>query len=112
NRYSTSEPDVGELAITHYEVRQRLGDATLVQVQLETGRRNQIRVHFAEAGHPILGDPRYRSDLAVHRAWKWKRLALHAESLGFQHPVTGEPLEFTSRWTTEFQDFRRRVRRG
>ena len=50
NRYSTSSPETGELAITHYEVREQFTDAAIVSVQLETGRRNQIRVHFAEAG--------------------------------------------------------------
>ncbi len=48
------------MAITHYRVQRELTDTTVVEVRLETGRRNQIRVHFAEAGHPVLGDPRYR----------------------------------------------------
>ncbi|HEY6564516.1 MAG TPA: RNA pseudouridine synthase, partial [Pirellulaceae bacterium] len=59
NRYSVPDESSGELAITHYEVLRSGSGATLVEVQLETGRRNQIRVHFAEAGHPILGETRY-----------------------------------------------------
>lgn len=107
NRYSVDDPDGGELAITHYKVKETWEDATLVDVRLETGRRNQIRVHFAEAGHPVLGDPRYRRQQAAHRWWPHKRLALHAESLGFVHPVTKEPLLFTSPWPQEFRDFRK-----
>ncbi|MGH8248767.1 MAG: RluA family pseudouridine synthase, partial [Gammaproteobacteria bacterium] len=79
--------------------------ASLVQVWLETGRRNQIRVHFAEAGHPVLGDPRYRPDLAAHPHWPYKRLALHAQVLGFEHPITGVPLRFESPLPAEFDRF-------
>ncbi len=57
NRYATNNPEGGELAITHYEVREQFTDASILTVQLETGRRNQIRVHLADAGHPIVGDP-------------------------------------------------------
>lgn len=112
NRYSVSDPTAGELAITHYRVRERWHDATLLQMQLETGRRNQIRVHLAEAGHPIIGDPRYRPELAEHPLWPLKRIALHAETLGLVHPETGEPLSFTAPWPQEFRDFRRRVKRN
>jgi 23S rRNA pseudouridine1911/1915/1917 synthase len=111
NRYSTNDPEGGELAITHYEVREQFADAAIVSVQLETGRRNQIRVHFAEAGHPILGDPRYRSREAQHRYWPYSRLGLHAESLGLIHPVTGEPLQYVAPWPQEFRDFRRKAKR-
>ena len=78
NRFSTDDRSIGQLAITHYEVINYLKDATLVRVWLETGRRNQIRVHFSEAGHPILGDPRYSAELARHPLWKYRRIALHA----------------------------------
>src|SRR6185503_15777677 len=77
DRYSTRDRRKGELAVTHYEVEAQANGATIVRVRLETGRRNQIRVHFAEAGHPVLGDPRYRTDLAVHPRWSYRRLALH-----------------------------------
>ena len=99
----------GELAITHYKLRHDWGETALVEVRLETGRRNQIRVHLAEMGHPILGDPRYRPDLATHRAWPYRRIALHAESLGFTHPITGEQVRFLAPWPQEFRDFQRAV---
>ncbi len=90
DQYSTDDETAGKLAVTHWQIEARLRGATRVSVQLETGRRNQIRVHLAEAGHPILGDVRYRTDLSRHPAWRWPRLALHARTLGFTHPVTGQ----------------------
>lgn len=108
NRYSHSDPSAGELAITHYRVKEAWRRTTLVEVQLETGRRNQIRVHFAEAGHPIIGDPRYRALEAEHPAWGVKRIALHAETLGLVHPQTQERILFSAPWPQEFRDFRRR----
>ena len=77
NRFSTDDESIGQLAITHFRVVAHLDGATLVQVRLETGRRNQIRVHFAEAGHPVLGDPAM-SRTSPHPRWPHKRLALHA----------------------------------
>lgn len=111
NRYSVSDPEQGELAITHYATKLVWNDASLVEVRLETGRRNQIRVHLAEANHPILGDPRYRSDLASHRAWPHRRIALHAETLAFHHPGSGEKLTFQAPWPQEFRDFQRAASR-
>ncbi len=111
NRFSVSDPEKGELAITHFQVKERWPDASLLQMQLETGRRNQIRVHLAEAGHPIIGDPRYRPEQAEHPLWPLKRIALHAETLGIIHPESGERLLFTTEWPQEFRDFRRRVKR-
>jgi 23S rRNA pseudouridine1911/1915/1917 synthase len=93
-RYSVPDADKGERAITHYRVVERLPEATLVELRLETGKRNQIRVHLAEAGHPVLGDERYKPQQAKHRLWKVKRLALTAVELGFAHPITGEELRF------------------
>jgi 23S rRNA pseudouridine1911/1915/1917 synthase len=95
----------GELAITHYEVLETFKDATLIQVRLETGRRNQIRAHFAEMGHPILGDQRYQVARAQHPAWPHLRLALHARSLGFEHPLTGKTMHFESDLPEEFLRF-------
>lgn len=112
HRHSTDDPERGELAITHYTVVERFDDATLVQVVLETGRRNQIRVHFAEAGHAVLGDPRYGGGTASDPKWPYRRIALHAESLGFAHPVTGAPLRFTAPWPPEFVAFVRAARRA
>ena len=109
NRYSVSAPKDGELAITHFEVKQRWTDVTLVTVRLETGRRNQIRVHLAEAEHPIIGAPRYRPEDAQHPNWPHKRIALHAQEFGFQHPVSGEKLQFIAPWPQEFRSFRRKL---
>ena len=95
-QYSTENRSGAQLAITHFELQRTIHGASLVRAWLETGRRNQIRVHFAESGHPVLGDPRYRSDLSAHPHWPHKRLALHAAKLGFRHPVTGKPLHFES----------------
>jgi len=96
DRYSTREAGVGELAITHYRVVKTLADATAVEVRLETGRRNQIRVHFAEHGHPILGDARYARERDHHPEWTERRIALHARTLGFVHPNSGKRLLFES----------------
>jgi 23S rRNA pseudouridine1911/1915/1917 synthase len=110
DQYSTDTPGEGKLAVTHFKVERRLRGATWLRVRLETGRRNQIRVHLAEAGHPILGDVRYEVDLARHPAWKWSRLALHAQSLGFTHPVTGKDIRVTSQIPSCFEDFARATR--
>jgi 23S rRNA pseudouridine1911/1915/1917 synthase len=105
NRYSVPNAEHGELAITHYETRHVWRDAAFLEVRLETGRRNQIRVQLAEAGYPILGDPRYKARQAEHWAWPCRRLALHAESLGFTHPRTGAPIQMETQWPQEFRDF-------
>jgi 23S rRNA pseudouridine1911/1915/1917 synthase len=126
NRYSTKRKDHGELAITHWEVvggsnatssRPNAVEFSVVQVQLETGRRNQIRVHFAEAGHPVLGDPRYPRKLSdseeseqlssMHPRWRSKRIALHAHSLEFTHPRTGKSMRFESSLPQEYSWFMR-----
>jgi 23S rRNA pseudouridine1911/1915/1917 synthase len=105
DQFSTRKESKGQLAITHYRVLSFLRDTTVVQVQLETGRRNQIRVHFAERGHPVLGDGRYRPKQAMHERWPMKRIALHAVSLGMQHPVTGERLQFECELPNSMQRF-------
>lgn len=94
HRRCETRPGAGERAVTHYVVERRGRDVTRVRVRLETGRRNQIRVHFADAGHPVLGDPRYGGDKAQHRHWPHRRMALHAALLAFTHPVTGQALRF------------------
>jgi 23S rRNA pseudouridine1911/1915/1917 synthase len=111
NRFSTEDEQIGQLAITHYRVVAPLDGATLVQVRLETGRRNQIRVHFAEAGHPVLGDPRYQTELAAHPRWPHERLALHARLLGFEHPITHEALRFEAPLPAEIDEFLRAAKR-
>lgn len=105
NQYSTRDQSRGELAITHYRVERQLADAAVVEVRLETGRRNQIRVHFADAGHPVLGDPRYGRSKSQHPRWRDERIALHAASLGFVHPATGKPLRFDSELPEPFARF-------
>lgn len=104
-RHSVDEGEEGEEAITHWTVRRRLRGATFVSAQLETGRRNQIRVQFAEAGHPVLGDERYEPEQARHPRWKARRLALHAATLGLIHPRTGAVLRFESPLPAEFERF-------
>jgi 23S rRNA pseudouridine1911/1915/1917 synthase len=104
-RYSTDDEEIGQFAATHYRVLEQLKDTSLVEIWLETGRRNQIRVHFSEAGHPVLGDPRYRSEAARHPGWPYRRIALHAQTLGLTHPISGEILRFESRLPREMVSF-------
>ncbi len=105
-RFSTEDDDeAGEHAVTHFAIERRWADASLARIWLETGRRNQIRVHFAEAGHPVIGDDRYRPRLATHSRWPFSRLALHARALGLTHPATGEPLRWESPLPGEFERF-------
>ncbi|MGW8273290.1 MAG: RluA family pseudouridine synthase, partial [Thermodesulfovibrionales bacterium] len=89
----------GREAVTHYSVIESFRIATLVRVKLETGRTHQIRVHFASIGHPVLGDSSYggKTSLIVKGTkLKISRQMLHAQTLGFSHPITDEPLEFTA----------------
>jgi 23S rRNA pseudouridine1911/1915/1917 synthase len=81
----------GQRAITRYRSLEKLAGATLVSVRPETGRTHQIRVHFAAAGHPILGDRVYGSE-TERAADDAPRQMLHARRLGFPHPATGEPV--------------------
>jgi 23S rRNA pseudouridine1911/1915/1917 synthase len=112
SQYSTARPEQGKLAVTHYAVVRSVPGATLVRIHLETGRRNQIRVHFAETGHPVLGDVRYLPDQARHRLWKTRRMALHAAALGFRHPETEMDLFFESPLPAEFTEFLAAASRG
>jgi 23S rRNA pseudouridine1911/1915/1917 synthase len=96
DRYVTTPFKDSEEAITHYRVLQRMEDATLVEVILQTGKRNQIRVQFAYEMHPVLGDTRYEPERATHPRWIRRRIALHATSLTFIHPVTGQELTLDS----------------
>jgi 23S rRNA pseudouridine1911/1915/1917 synthase len=108
-RRSSHRDDVGEEAITRFVVAARLVDATLLSVNLSTGRRNQIRVHLAERGHPVLGDERY-GGLGRHPRWDDRRLALHARLLAFAHPRTGAPLSFDTGLPPAFARFIERAR--
>ena len=94
-----------EAAITHYRVLRRMSDTSLVEVTLETGKRNQIRVHFAHAGHPVLGDRRYKAQQAMHPRWIRKRIALHGKLLSFEHPLSEERMTFESPLPAAFEKF-------
>ncbi len=84
-------PGEGRTAITHYRVVERLGPvASLVACWLETGRTHQIRIHMAEIGHPVVGDRVYRPRNRPRTKAQFHRQALHAQTLGFRHPLTGE----------------------
>lgn len=84
----------GRPAVTHWKVKERLGNYTLMHFQLETGRTHQIRVHSAHIGHPIVGDPVYSSGRSV--GVNLPGQALHAWRLRVQHPVSGEWIEVTA----------------
>jgi len=90
----------GKHAVTHYRTVQPLHGATVVECRLETGRTHQIRVHMASIGHALLGDPAYGrtpgSLAGVIAALGFRRQALHAATLGFEHPTTKEKLSFVS----------------
>ena len=103
------ESEVGKPAVTHYRVMERFGHVTLVECQLETGRTHQIRVHMKHIGHTLFNDERYGGNeilrgetTASYRAFIHNcftlcpRQALHARTLGFQHPTTREEMFFTS----------------
>ena len=90
----------GKPAVTRFTVLERFGNYTLVELQLETGRTHQIRVHMAYIGHPVAGDPLYgpRKTLKGHGQF------LHAKTLGFTHPTTGELVEFTAEEPAIFKE--------
>lgn len=86
----------GRASVTHYEVIEAFGKASLVEVHLETGRTHQIRVHFSALRHPCAGDLTYGADPRLAATLGLTRQWLHARELGFDHPVTGEPVRVTS----------------
>ena len=101
------DPDIGKPAVTHYEVMERFGFVTLVKCVLETGRTHQIRVHMLSRQHPLFNDERYGGEKILRgtTSGSYKkfidncfkicpRQALHARTLGFRHPVTGEEMDF------------------
>ena len=100
---SPVDPGGGKYAISHFHVLQRTTDHSLVEFRLETGRKNQIRVHAADMGHPVCGDNKYgNGDAPLHR------LCLHAWLLCFTHPATGERLEFETPLPTAFKQLFKR----
>lgn len=86
----------GREAITHYETLERLGETTLLAVTLETGRTHQIRVHLAEIGHPVVGDPAYGRSKKIAVRLGLARPFLHATRLSLTHPITGTALDVSS----------------
>lgn len=103
------DPSMGKYAVTNYEVIERIGYVTLVKCKLETGRTHQIRVHMKHIGHPLFNDERYGGNIIlkgtsfskykqfVHNCFEiCNRQALHAHTLGFTHPTTGQQMLFKS----------------
>ncbi len=100
------DTDTPREAVTWFDVRERLGGRTLLEARLETGRTHQIRVHLEAIGLPVSGDPVYGAagDLGLERQF------LHAHSLALDHPITGEPLEFSSPLPADLADALERAR--
>jgi 23S rRNA pseudouridine1911/1915/1917 synthase len=95
--HSTEDESEGKEAVTHYRVLRRFPQFTTLEITLETGRKNQIRVHLSEMGHPIVGDRAYGSKLNP-----MGRLGLHAFMLGFKHPTQGTPVRHQTAVPPEF----------
>ncbi len=87
--YSTKDQSIGKLSHTQYKVLKDTPNYSLVEINLLTGRKNQIRVHFADEHHPIVGDSKYGDDKK-----KYLRLALHSLSIRFKHPYSGNEVFF------------------
>lgn len=100
-RFASSKNGLGKLAITHYKTLKKAAACSWVECKLETGRTHQIRVHMAELGNPIWGDPVYGGKFKKEAP----RLALHACELGFVHPGSGDPMFFQLPWPEDLQTF-------
>lgn len=98
----------GREAITHFNVLERFGQYTLVECILETGRTHQIRVHMASIGHSIVGDPLYG---IKKEKFNLQGQLLHAKTIGFVHPTTGEMMEFSSEIPEHFQNILEKLRK-
>ena len=110
-RGSTRHRAEGQHAVTHVTAERRLRGATLCRVRLETGRTHQIRIYLSEAGHPLVGETVYVRDLLREgrQPMAAERLMLHAATLGFVHPVTGERLDFRCEPPADFNAILRRL---
>jgi 23S rRNA pseudouridine1911/1915/1917 synthase len=95
--YSSPTDNGGKEAITHYHTLATSERISLVEMLLETGRKNQIRVHMKDLGHPIVGDQKYGNGFSIIG-----RLALHAYRLNFYHPMTGQVMEFETPFPQKF----------
>jgi 23S rRNA pseudouridine1911/1915/1917 synthase len=104
----------GKRALTHYTTREVLKGAALIECRLETGRTHQVRVHMAHIGHALLGDPVYgrakKSFKTLLDLLHFDRQALHAERLGFIHPITQEKLDFVSPMPADMQELLSQLR--
>jgi 23S rRNA pseudouridine1911/1915/1917 synthase len=112
-RGSSTSPGQGQRAITHVRVMEKLGDFTLVECRLETGRTHQVRIHLGEVGTPLCGERIYDRPLhgkPLPDGSSMKRVALHATVLGFDHPATGERMRWTSNLPRDMADFIERLR--
>lgn len=95
--YSSPKENGGQKAITHYRVLKKNKNFSMLEVNLETGRKNQIRVHMQDIGHSIIGDKKYGSTKNPLR-----RMGLHARVLAFRHPITGEEVRFETEIPKDF----------
>jgi 23S rRNA pseudouridine1911/1915/1917 synthase len=102
--HSSPTDDGGQRSVTHYRTIKRANGYSLVELSLETGRRNQIRVHMQELGHPLIGDGRY----GMEDVNPIGRLALHAFKLCFIHPVTGKEMQFETPYPPLFKNLFRK----
>lgn len=103
--YSSMTNNGGEKAITHYKVIKRANNYTLVELELETGKKNQIRVHMQDMQHPVLGDIKYGNGIDP-----LGRLALHAFKLHFHHPITGDLMKFETPYPAAFKKLMLKVK--
>lgn len=95
--------DPDQVSVTRYQLKQQRRQFAVVEVEPLTGRTNQIRIHFAEMGHPLIGENKFifRKDVDL----KFKRTALHAWELYFKHPITGVPVSITAPVSLDMQNF-------
>jgi 23S rRNA pseudouridine1911/1915/1917 synthase len=112
-RGSSAVPGHGQRAVTHVRVMERLGDYTLIECRLETGRTHQVRIHLGEVGTPLCGERIYDRPLhgkPLPDGSGTQRIALHAAVLGFDHPATGERRCWTSNLPKDLADLIERLR--